>query len=388
VIGDSYEITRLTLTNFRSYGKLNLSRIDAKNVIITGPNGAGKTNILEALSMFSPAGPFRRASLPQLGKIGGKPPVFTVFANVRAGGEESSLGLSYNYDAQPGGADEEADAVAAAPKTIVANDADIGASELPGYVRVVWVTPLMDRLFSETGGERRKFLDGLMSNFYPFYGASLNSYSNLLKQRAKVLKGRHPDAAWLDGIEREIAAEGVAIAASRLEFEEKLNAILAGARGRFPNMEISVEGFVEDRLRRAKAVDAEDFFRDSLKSNRGLFRSNFSPPVEGPHRSDFSAFNLAKGISAGQTSTGEQKMSVVSIILAYANMLRLYFGRYPVVLLDEAPAHLDGERLGDLFRELEDMPLQVWMSGIDAADFGFFGPGNSLFLKVRNSELE
>jgi DNA replication and repair protein RecF len=385
---NSYEIARLALSNFRSYGKLRLEIGGAKSIIITGPNGAGKTNILEAVSMLSAAGPFRKASLAQLGKIGGVPPTFTVFANVGTEDGESSLGLSYNYEAKGEELDEDGFDAGAAAKAIVADGAGIGVSELADFVRVVWLTPLMDRLFSEAGGERRKFLDNLIANFYPFYGASLNNYSNLLKQRARVLKSPHPDSVWLDGIEAEIAAEGVAIAASRLEFEEKLSEILNAADNGFPSVEIAVAGFVEDRLRTGKAVEAEDYFRAGLLANRELFKRNFSPPVDGPHRSDFSAFNRTKGIDAGQTSTGEQKMAVISIILAYAKMLFMYFGRYPIILIDEAPAHLDASKREELFRELEAMPLQVWMSGIDESDFAFFKGRRSLFLKVKNSELE
>ena len=46
-------VTRLMLTNFRSYGMLDL-RADTHHVVLIGPNGAGKTNVLEALSMFAP----------------------------------------------------------------------------------------------------------------------------------------------------------------------------------------------------------------------------------------------------------------------------------------------------------------------------------------------
>jgi DNA replication and repair protein RecF len=66
---NSYIINRLILNNYRSYEKLRIDTNSVKNIIITGDNGAGKTNILEAISMFSMSGPFRKAKLAQLGKI-------------------------------------------------------------------------------------------------------------------------------------------------------------------------------------------------------------------------------------------------------------------------------------------------------------------------------
>ncbi|MDR1477207.1 MAG: hypothetical protein LBI17_03725 [Rickettsiales bacterium] len=266
-----------------------------------------------------------------------------------------------------------------------------GAAAAPGdlqeHVRVVWLTPFMDRLFSEASVERRKFLDNLIANFYPFYGASLASYSNLLKQRARILKGHSPDGAWLDGIEAQIVSQGISIAALRLEFEDRLNAILAMSENAFPKVAISISGLVEDALREMKSVAAEDFFRARLLANRGLFQRNFSPPVEGPHRSDFSAYNVSKDISAGQTSTGEQKLAVISIMLAYADMLDLYFGKYPLMLIDEAPAHLDADRLLALFESLERIPAQVWLTGVERSDFDFFNGKSALFLDVGDGRV-
>ncbi|HEX7946889.1 MAG TPA: AAA family ATPase, partial [Phenylobacterium sp.] len=44
-------ITRLTLTDFRSYERAELT-LDGRPVWLAGPNGAGKTNLLEAVSFL------------------------------------------------------------------------------------------------------------------------------------------------------------------------------------------------------------------------------------------------------------------------------------------------------------------------------------------------
>src|SRR3954469_11676437 len=56
-------ITRLTLTNFRSYHAAALELPGAGPVVLTGPNGAGKTNLLEAISLLAPGRGLRRATL-------------------------------------------------------------------------------------------------------------------------------------------------------------------------------------------------------------------------------------------------------------------------------------------------------------------------------------
>jgi DNA replication and repair protein RecF len=59
--------TRLTLTNFRSYERAELT-LTGQPVFLVGPNGAGKTNLLEAVSFFTPGRGLRGASLAEVGR--------------------------------------------------------------------------------------------------------------------------------------------------------------------------------------------------------------------------------------------------------------------------------------------------------------------------------
>ena len=167
-----------------------------------------------------------------------------------------------------------------------------------------------------------------------------------------------------------------------------LNNILKNSDNAFPKIQIRIDGIIEEKLKTEKSVDVEDFYKKSLIANREMFKLTFSPPVEGVHRSDFSAINLDKNITADQTSTGEQKATVISIILAYANMLYLYFNKYPIILIDEAPAHLDDIKIQELFKELEKLPTQIWMTGILKSDFQFFENKDTLFLEIENSYIK
>src|SRR6266403_1732358 len=63
--GRGVAVTKLTLTAFRSYGRLRLEA-DARPVVLTGTNGAGKTNLLEALSFLAPGRGLRRARLAEI----------------------------------------------------------------------------------------------------------------------------------------------------------------------------------------------------------------------------------------------------------------------------------------------------------------------------------
>ena len=95
--------------------------------------------------------------------------------------------------------------------------------------------------------------------------------------------------------------------------------------------------------------------------------------LAGPHRSDLRAVYLAKGVEAGQCSTGEQKALLISLILANARALAADLGRAPVLLLDEVAAHLDVSRRAALYDEICALGAQAIMTGTEAELFAALG---------------
>jgi DNA replication and repair protein RecF len=147
-------VTRLTLTNFRTFPDLRLGA-DARCAVLTGPNGAGKTNLLEALSFLAPGRGLRSARLPEVtrhGAAGG----WSVAATLAtaAGAVEVATGLA---------------GAAAAERRVVKIDTHParGQAALAEIVAVIWLTPRMDRLFGDAAQERRRFLDRLVFAFDP-----------------------------------------------------------------------------------------------------------------------------------------------------------------------------------------------------------------------------
>ena len=64
---------------------------------------------------------------------------------------------------------------------------------------------------------------------------------------------------------------------------------------------------------------------------------------------------------------------LVSIVLAHVRLEALARGAAPLLLLDEAIAHLDGERRAALFDEIAALGAQAWLTGTDAALFSEMG---------------
>src|SRR3990167_9457165 len=141
-------LTRLSLTDFRNHAGAHMAAA-AGLVALHGDNGAGKTNILEALSLLAPGRGLRRAALSDMvrdGASGG----FAVFAEVQAGADLAPVALGTGIEpAQPG------------RRVVRVNGAPAAATALGEWLGVLWLTPAMDRLFVETAGNRRRFLDRL-----------------------------------------------------------------------------------------------------------------------------------------------------------------------------------------------------------------------------------
>ena len=91
--------------------------------------------------------------------------------------------------------------------------------------------------------------------------------------------------------------------------------------------------------------------------------------VDGVHKSDFGVFNKKLNLPAHLTSTGQQKTTLIELILAHAKLLHTRLNHRPFILLDEAVAHLDTNAREKLFSELGKSEAQVWATGLDASVF-------------------
>ncbi|MEX0644324.1 MAG: AAA family ATPase, partial [Parvularculaceae bacterium] len=88
---DAARFRRLTLADFRSYGRADIA-LDGRPVVLAGPNGAGKTNILEAISLLGPGRGVRAARLEELPRIEGAG-AWAVAARLEISGDETKLGV-------------------------------------------------------------------------------------------------------------------------------------------------------------------------------------------------------------------------------------------------------------------------------------------------------
>lgn len=376
-------LTHLTLTQFRNYRHLTIE-LGTGPVVLVGENGAGKTNLLEAISLLGPGSGLNRAKLSEIdfrGPGNQANMAWAVHAKLRVGGEDFALGTGRDpLGPAQIGRDRRLARINGAPAKSQADFAEI--------LSVQWLVPAMDRLFDEAASSRRRFLDRLVSGIDPTHAARVATYEAAMRERGRLLRGEVSATegdlrAWLDGLEAEMAGAAVAIAASRQEAVAALNAALAQAETPFPRAGLSVAGSVESWLEQGPALAAEERLKERLAASRA---SDGAAGITewGTHRSDLEVFYLGRTLGgtplkAVECSTGEQRALLLSVTLAEARLTRSRRGQTPILLLDEAVAHLDRNRREALFAELLALGLQAWLSGTEREAFQPLGAAAQFF---------
>src|SRR3954468_24497055 len=203
-------VSRLTLTDFRSYASATVEPGDGL-ALLFGDNGAGKTNVLEAVSLLTPGRGLRGAALSEMARIGGEE-AFAVAA--RLGEIDSGTGTAPSAPER---------------RQVRINGAPASVNSLSEWLSVLWLTPAMDRLFTGSAGDRRRFLDRLVLALEPGHAHHASRYEAAMRSRTKLLAEDQRDDTWLSSLELAMAEHGSAIAEARQRTVEALAASLEQA---------------------------------------------------------------------------------------------------------------------------------------------------------------
>ena len=384
-------ISRLALTDFRNHAAA-LVEAGAGFVLLSGPNGAGKTNILEAVSLLTPGRGLRGASLGEMARSEG-PGGFGVAATLLAPSPQRGEGWGEGEQAQrasdpgefaqapstltqPSPSRERASGISLGTGTLAAaperrqvriNGAPASVNSLSEWLSVLWLTPAMDRLFADSAGNRRRFLDRLTLALEPGHASHAARYEAAMRARNKLLS--EPDAAdpaWLAALEAGMAEHGAELGDARARTVTALTQAMADQSGDdFPRAALALDGWAQGGLAAA------------LKASRGRDAAAGRATV-GPHRQDLVVNHVAKDQPASRGSTGEQKALLLGLVLAHADLVANRCGAPPILLLDEVAAHLDPARRAALFARLEGRG-QVWMTATEPELFADIGPEATRF---------
>lgn len=380
----------MVLSSFRNYKDLDFS-LAPMPVVLTGMNGAGKTNILEALSLLSPGKGLRHVKLSEMTAVDGaltsQGLSWTVTVDISTQDEPLTVGTGLDLSAN--GAERRVIRLNGQPQKT--------QGTLTDWLSVVWVTPQMGRLFIDSSSGRRKFIDRLAFAIDPVHADRLHRYDHHLRQRSVLLREGTRETSWLDVLERRLAEDAIAITTTR----QNMVYLLSQWSGKtqddspFPKFSAKMQGQAETALAEGSALEAEEFLCERFKESR-FADTKTGGSIIGCHRSDLSVMHLAKGLPADVCSTGEQKILLLALVLAFARIQMDMQPQTTLLLLDDVAAHLDSRYRSALFSELCSLGcethehggsrIQTWMTGTDPSDFYDLRP-YAQFFSVSNATL-
>jgi DNA replication and repair protein RecF len=326
-------LTRLRIRHFRNLGVQDLE-LPPEGVALVGDNAQGKSNLLEAIYYLETFRSFRGARDDQLLAFGAD--VFRVEAGVE--GEDDGLPSTVAAAFQKKGRRKKVTVDGAEPDRI---------ADALGRLGAVVFSPADVAVVNEGPGERRRFLDIVLSLAEPGYLEALQRFRQVLSQRNASLKDDRPGAvvrAW-DGV---LVKAGARIMAARARWVEARSAAFtryyetvsggrpAAVRYR-PNVRLDgdpSEDGAAGAYERALAESAETE-RRTRTTMVGPQRDEMVVSLEGEEQTlDVRDYG----------SGGQRRTAALALRLVEADTIRDRGRGRPLVLLDDVFAELDAAR--------------------------------------------
>ena len=317
-------ISGLTLRDFRNYERAQLT-LGERLTVVVGPNGAGKTNLLEALYFGCTARSPRTSNERELIRRGQSTTRVTV-THEDADGATHLIEVGFS---------------AGEPKRLRLDGAPVDALSA-GVDRPLVSVFLPDRLALVKGppAPRRAHLDHLVAALWPARSGARSAYSQALAQRNALLGrvrsgavARNALAPW----EQTLARHGIELMGSRAEAAELLagpfaeQAVALGLPGDAqlvyrPRSPATEPAALEAELRERRGADVERGFT-----------------AHGPHRDELRLLQGGESLRS-YGSQGQQRATLLALLLGERDLLERERGSAPVMLLDDVMSELDGER--------------------------------------------
>ncbi|MFJ1564331.1 DNA replication/repair protein RecF [Streptomyces erythrochromogenes] len=340
-------VSHLSLADFRSYARAEVP-LDPGVTAFVGPNGQGKTNLVEAVGYLATLGSHRVSSDAPLVRMGADRAV--IRAAVIQGERQQLVELELN----PGRAN----------RARINRSSQVRPRDVLGIVRTVLFAPEDLALVKGDPGERRKFLDELVTARSPRMAGVRSDYERVLKQRNTLLKsaamarrhgGRSMDLSTLDVWDQHLARAGAELLAQRLDLIATLlpladKAYEQLAPGGGP-LGLAYKCSAGEPVDSGEARTREALYEVLLAALGEVRKQEIERGVTlvGPHRDDV-ALRLGELPAKGYASHGESWSYALALRLASYELLRSE-GSEPVLILDDVFAELDArrrERLAEL----------------------------------------
>ena len=328
-------LAELTVRNFRNHAHSVLEFGDGITVLF-GDNGQGKTNLLEAISYVSLTKSFFGASDATVLRIGAEQ--FEVLGTVIDGsGRRRVIRVAYTNTT--------------GEKVYTVNGVQPERlASVIGEFPVVVLSPDHTRITSGGPGERRKFIDLLLSQMSRAYFEELLEFRRILRQRNRLLgEGR---TMRMEDVQRALepwttglVQHGGAIMAKRRAFLDEFQGYVRMAyerlvpSGEQPEITYVPSGGGEEAVSArlcAERLSQQLQHRQAEELRRGV-------TLVGPHRDEVRLVLSGKSVQE-YASQGQHKTMLIALKLAEFLYVRERRGEAPLVLLDDVFSELDTQR--------------------------------------------
>lgn len=318
-------LEKIVISDFRN---IQLQEIDFSPNIncISGNNGEGKTNLLDAIYYMS----MTKSAFASSDKF-----------NFRHGTEEFSLAGTYRM---PNGLSSRfALKMSSKGEKKVKRDDKFyqKVSEHVGVLPVVMVSPADVSMVSESGDERRRFVNAVLSQMDREYMSAMQQYNRLLLQRNKMLKDAVVDRSLLEVIDMRMSALAGPVHEARKRFVADLKPIVAEYYKALSGDSEQVDIEYESELSKDSL---ENILAASFDKDRILKHT-----TSGIHRDDF-VFSMNGHPIRRFGSQGQQKSFLVSLKFAQYEIMKRNYGFAPMLLLDDVFDKLDMGRISNLLQ--------------------------------------
>jgi len=318
-------LEKIVISDFRN---IQLQELEfSPNVnCISGNNGEGKTNLLDAIYYLS----MTKSAFSTSDKF-----------NFRHGTDEFAVagtyrmenGLSSRFSLKMTSKGE---------KKVRRDDKPYPkVSEHVGVLPIVMVSPSDISMVSESGEERRRFVNAVLSQMDREYMAALQQYNRLLMQRNRMLKEMDVDRSLLEVIDMRMAALAEPVYQARKRFVEDLKPIVSEYYKEVSGGTEQVDIEYDSELSKA---GLDQILSASFEKDRILKYTS-----AGVQRDDF-IFTMNGHPIRRYGSQGQQKSFLVSLKFAQYEIMKKNYGFAPILLLDDVFDKLDMGRISNLLQ--------------------------------------
>ncbi|MCR5743990.1 MAG: DNA replication/repair protein RecF [Lachnospiraceae bacterium] len=335
-------LSSIELKNYRNYGEIHIE-FDKNVTIFFGDNAQGKTNILESVYVCATTKSHRSAKDRDL---------------IRFGEDEAHIKMMLENDDVRTRIDMHIKKNK--NKGIAVDGISLRrASDLFGYLNVVFFSPEDLQIIKNGPAERRRFVDSELCQLDKIYLNDLVNYNKVLNQRNRILKdiSFRPDyEQFLEVIDDQLSEFGRNIITSRREFIERLNAMVSPIHDKLSGGREKLEIVYEPDV-------TEDNFKNILSQTWDRDKKNKSTG-NGPHRDDIS-FMINDVDIRRFGSQGQQRCAALSLKLAEIQLVEDITGSKPILLLDDVLSELDSNRQNYLLSSINGIQTLITCTGLD-----------------------